>query len=41
VAQITAKPIELPHDQRVPFTKRLQASSQPWAIIALPEARSS
>jgi hypothetical protein len=34
VAQITAKPIELPHDQRVPFTKRLQASSQPWAIIA-------
>jgi hypothetical protein len=34
VAQIAAEPIELPYDQRIPFTKRLQASSQPWAIIA-------
>jgi hypothetical protein len=34
VAQIAAEPIKLPHDQRVTFTKRLQASSQPRSIIA-------
>ena len=34
VAQIAAKPIELPHDQRITFTERLQASRQPRSIIA-------
>jgi hypothetical protein len=34
VAQIATEPIELPHDQRITFTERLQASRQPRSIIA-------